>query len=774
MYLRLKEVRPAIGLCLAFLLVAGTAQAQGLAKLDTPAGTIGDTLQLADFTVQQLDLPATNPQQLAVYITIDGVNRVLHLRQHSIRSDDFQLLVDEGNGLVAVAPPAPRTYRGFVLGVGDSRVAASLSDGRLTASIYSHNGEAWYVEPLTGVVSDAAPADHVVYQGSDVLPDYEHRCGTDEVLHRVAPEAKGTGHGDRTTGLEICEIGLEADYPFYQRFYDLDATVYQMEAIYNDVETVYERDTDITYEVTTIVVRTSSADDPYTTNNPSALLEQMQAEWTSNLSGIRRDVAQLFTGRDLYGGVIGIAWLGSICSGTYGYSLCQSVFGGSNWPKRVALHAHELGHSWNATHCDGYSDCHIMCSYINGCNGIGAPEFGWRAQGQIINYRNSRPCLHDLDNPVTPPFYDQFNSTTLRTDLWSYNDGGVINTNAVSEPSGPYSLNLDSAGARPYGDDDDIRTNFILLQGYSDVKLSYHTQHRGVESGEKLYVEYWNNNLTWIEINEIISNGSDQSSFVYHEHALPGNAYHNEFRVRFRVDGNQTDDDWYIDDVLVSEGEPPPPPVEHSLAEVPITADAKADDPTLEHAQTFDLVVTMPDDDWTSSFATATIDGIFYQHPTLDADVPQTVVWDIFPALEFDSFWSAPNFEAPSFVGNETIKEDNLLQALWFDTNVDVPGSYTIARYTMTAGTLLEVTGNTTLYSTGGYLWPFDVSADVNIPSGCVGDLDGDGDTDHSDLGILLADWGCTGGDCPGDIDGDGETGHPDLGILLADWGCVP
>jgi len=27
--------------------------------------------------------------------------------------------------------------------------------------------------------------------------------------------------------------------------------------------------------------------------------------------------------------------------------------------------------------------------------------------------------------------------------------------------------------------------------------------------------------------------------------------------------------------------------------------------------------------------------------------------------------------------------------------------------------------------------------------NGCAGDLDGDDDTDHADLGILLADWGC-------------------------------
>jgi len=51
------------------------------------------------------------------------------------------------------------------------------------------------------------------------------------------------------------------------------------------------------------------------------------------------------------------------------------------------------------------------------------------------------------------------------------------------------------------------------------------------------------------------------------------------------------------------------------------------------------------------------------------------------------------------------------------------------------------------------------------------GDLNGDGCVDQADLGILLADWGCTGGNCPGDCDGDGDTDQGDLGILLAHWG---
>ena len=66
--------------------------------------------------------------------------------------------------------------------------------------------------------------------------------------------------------------------------------------------------------------------------------------------------------------------------------------------------------------------------------------------------------------------------------------------------------------------------------------------------------------------------------------------------------------------------------------------------------------------------------------------------------------------------------------------------------------------------------WTVDMGSD-EFGSQAPGDLNGDGCVDHADLGILLSDWGCTGGDCPGDCDFDGDTDHSDLGILLAHWG---
>jgi hypothetical protein len=76
-----------------------------------------------------------------------------------------------------------------------------------------------------------------------------------------------------------------------------------------------------------------------------------------------------------------------------------------------------------------------------------------------------------------------------------------------------------------------------------------------------------------------------------------------------------------------------------------------------------------------------------------------------------------------------------------------------------------------------GVLWnngPFIIGGDE--VRGCPGDVDGDGDTDQSDLGALLTAWGtCVGHPDynPGaDFDASGCVDQADLGFLLGDWGC--
>ena len=65
-------------------------------------------------------------------------------------------------------------------------------------------------------------------------------------------------------------------------------------------------------------------------------------------------------------------------------------------------------------------------------------------------------------------------------------------------------------------------------------------------------------------------------------------------------------------------------------------------------------------------------------------------------------------------------------------------------------------------------------SVKVRFPdsTGIVGDLDGNGSVDGSDLGILLSSWGpCEKLCCFGDLDGDQQVDGSDLGVLLSNWG---
>lgn len=72
---------------------------------------------------------------------------------------------------------------------------------------------------------------------------------------------------------------------------------------------------------------------------------------------------------------------------------------------------------------------------------------------------------------------------------------------------------------------------------------------------------------------------------------------------------------------------------------------------------------------------------------------------------------------------------------------------------------------------TGEYLIAFSPCAGF-VKRTCPGDLNGDGEVDGADLGLLLADWDEVSG--PANINGIGAVDGADLGILLSNWGPCP
>jgi hypothetical protein len=95
------------------------------------------------------------------------------------------------------------------------------------------------------------------------------------------------------------------------------------------------------------------------------------------------------------------------------------------------------------------------------------------------------------------------------------------------------------------------------------------------------------------------------------------------------------------------------------------------------------------------------------------------------------------------------------------------------------AGILSDLDGNSRFVddpctpNTGSGTPPIVDMGAYEFQLSCRADLDDSGIVDLSDLGILLAGFGCTGGSCPGDIDCDDDTDLGDLGILLANFGTT-
>jgi endonuclease/exonuclease/phosphatase family metal-dependent hydrolase len=58
-------------------------------------------------------------------------------------------------------------------------------------------------------------------------------------------------------------------------------------------------------------------------------------------------------------------------------------------------------------------------------------------------------------------------------------------------------------------------------------------------------------------------------------------------------------------------------------------------------------------------------------------------------------------------------------------------------------------------------------------PKPCPGDLNGDGQVNADDLGVLLSSFGCAGEGCLADLTGDGQVNADDLGVLLSAFGSL-
>jgi hypothetical protein len=120
---------------------------------------------------------------------------------------------------------------------------------------------------------------------------------------------------------------------------------------------MYERDLDLRLLQGTTYLRTGS--DPYVQNSggsaSGAELNEFGSYWKSHYQGVDRALAAMLSGKSpSSNSASGIAWVGGLCSSTYGYSFSK-VFKINYLSGDAKIVGHELGHNFGSPHTHCYS-----------------------------------------------------------------------------------------------------------------------------------------------------------------------------------------------------------------------------------------------------------------------------------------------------------------------------------------------------------------------------------------------------------------------------------
>jgi hypothetical protein len=136
------------------------------------------------------------------------------------------------------------------------------------------------------------------------------------------------------------------------------------------------------------------------------LLNQFRAYMRSGEGSLlpRGGLAHLFTGRNVNGGFVGLAYIGVLCSITFGYGVDQDFNGNTT---SALIFAHELGHNFSSPH-DGEDACAsetfrgIMNPVING-----STQFSNCSIQQMSDDINNASCLLDIPLVIYETGFEQ-------------------------------------------------------------------------------------------------------------------------------------------------------------------------------------------------------------------------------------------------------------------------------------------------------------------------------------------------------------------------------
>jgi hypothetical protein len=374
-----RAAMPALALCLfaaAAMLVSPAASGQKGGRVAEEIGQVLSSFETV--TLDPSDVLRSVRAEGSVTLRTARGDFDLVVEPYDVRTDDYRATATGADGVLTELPRTPsNSWRGNVRGRDDTVVRLYL-DGQKVQGIIVTPAETFFVEPARDLSAAAGSKEFVFYEASGVKQT-DASCVEMTLGGKVAAEAAKAGAAAATSGgtppadelfgpKRRADVATEADFEFYQlNGSNATATNNDILSIMTQVDGIYDAQLGVRLNVVHqhVWAVATANDDPYTLTNANGedsngnpvpnILSEFAAKYEDQF-GVNgppaRDFTHMFTGKDIDGSTIGIAYRGVVCNiPEAAYGLSQSRFSTTN-ALRVAVTAHEIGHNFGATHTD--------------------------------------------------------------------------------------------------------------------------------------------------------------------------------------------------------------------------------------------------------------------------------------------------------------------------------------------------------------------------------------------------------------------------------------
>ncbi|MDJ0708998.1 MAG: M12 family metallo-peptidase [Woeseiaceae bacterium] len=260
-------------------------------------------------------------------------------------------------------------YRGSVDGMANSWVRLVVADGMPRGLLWD-GAEMYAIEPIAdggGAAHMFRLSDMQIPQGTMTCAHADAPTSASELLTAVSKEI-GPSVVAAAGANSSLDLAVIADFEFASAKGGDTQTA--LVTRINNVDGIFSEQLGVQINLARTDIF-ASPNDPFTDESDGGRLLDELAEYRSaNANQRANGLTHLFTGRDLDGSTVGVAFTGALCRNAAGAGLTQGTHS-DNLDSLIA--AHEIGHNFGAPHdgtsgsaCEGTSQDFLMAPRLNG------------------------------------------------------------------------------------------------------------------------------------------------------------------------------------------------------------------------------------------------------------------------------------------------------------------------------------------------------------------------------------------------------------------------